>query len=412
MDTSPEAAGFAPDRLDRITDHLDRNYVQNGKIAGCQTLVARHGIPAYFSSLGQMDRERKLAVQEDTIFRLFSMTKPVTSVALMTLYEKGYFQLNDHVSRVLPSWKEQRVWVSGEGDAMDTRAPASPMTFRHLLSHTSGLTYGGGLAALVGSKLPLHPVEAAYVAAGVPSAGETLQSFVDKLATVPLRFDPGTQWMYSYATDVCAALVEVISGKPYDEYLHETILDPLGMHDTGFYVPADKVSRFAAGYGRARDKSLRLIEDPATSRYLKQPAFLSGGGGLVGTTADYFRFCEMLRQGGELDGQRVLGPLTIELMTRNHLRGGGDLSTMAIGAFSETAYEGIGFGLGFATTLDEVRAGSMGAGDFYWGGAASTIFWIDPVEDLVVIFMAQIVPSATFNFRGQIKSIVYSSIVD
>lgn len=414
MDVSAEAAGFDGRRLEWISEHLDRAYLAPGKIAGCQVLVARHGVPAYFASLGDMDRERGKPVREDTIWRLFSMTKPVTSVALMTLYERGYFQLNDHVSRVLPAWKDQRVWVQGEGAEMETRAPASPMTFRHLLSHTSGLTYGGGLAALVGSNLPLHPIEQAYVDAGViRGEGETLSSFVDKLANVPLRFDPGSRWMYSYATDVCGALVEVISGKPLDEYMREVIFEPLGMSDTGFSVPEDKVDRFAAGYGRARDKSVRLIDDPATSRYLQRPSFLSGGGGLVGTTADYLRFCEMLRRGGELDGARVLGPRTIELMTRNHLRGGrGELSDMAMGLFSETAYDGIGFGLGFATTLDEVAAGSPGAGDYYWGGAASTIFWVDPVEDLIAIFMTQLMPSATFNFRGQLKSMIYSAITD
>jgi CubicO group peptidase (beta-lactamase class C family) len=413
METSPREAGFSAERLERITAHLDRNYIQTSKIAGCQTLVARHGIPAYFSSLGDMDRERSRPVQEDTIFRIFSMTKPITSVALMTLYEQGYFQLNDPVSRVIPEWKDQRVWVSGEGDAMQTREPASPMTFRHLLSHTSGLSYGGGLAALIGSTIPLHAADASYVNLGIQRGrGETLRSFVEKLAQAPLRYDPGEQWMYSYATDVCGYLVEAISGTPFDQYLQEHIFDPLGMNDTGFFVDPEKADRLAAGYRRARDKSLRLMDDPATSQYRARPTFLSGGGGLLSTTADYLRLCEMLRRGGELDGARILGPRTVELMTLNHLKGGGDLSTMAIGAFSETAYEGIGFGLGFAMTLDEVAAGSIAAGDYYWGGAASTIFWIDPIEDLVAIFMTQLMPSATFNFRGQLKSIVYSAIVD
>jgi CubicO group peptidase (beta-lactamase class C family) len=218
--------------------------------------------------------------------------------------------------------------------------------------------------------------------------------------------------MYSYATDVCGYLVEAISGKPLDEYMREVIFEPLGMVDTGFCVPEEKADRFAACYGRARDKSLRRLDNRAMSTYLEKPTFFSGGGGLVGTTADYLRFTEMLRRGGELDGARVLGPRTIELMTQNHLSGGRTLSDMAMGLFSETAYDGIGFGLGFAMTLDEVESGTIGHGDYYWGGAASTIFWVDPIEDLVVIFMTQLVPSATFNFRGQLKSIVYSSIVD
>jgi CubicO group peptidase (beta-lactamase class C family) len=411
---APALAGFRHSRLERITAHLERSYIAPGKIVGCQTLVARHGHVAHFSNLGYADRERQKLVADDTIFRLYSMTKPITSVALMTLYEQGYFQLNDPVYRVIPEWRDHQVWESGEGASMVTRRPKQPMTFRHILSHTSGLSYGGGLAALTPDlKVKLHPAEQAYQDIGVArNRDTTLKEFVQKLAGVPLRYDPGERWQYSYSTDVCGFLVEAISGKPFDEYLREVIFEPLGMKDTGFSVAPEKASRLAAGYGRARDKSLRLIDDPATSTYLKKPAFLSGGGGLTGTAADYLRFCEMLRRGGELDGARILGPRTIELMTRNHLPDGKDLTQLALGAFSETAYGGIGFGLGFATTLDEVQAGSMGAGDFYWGGAASTIFWVDPVEDLVVIFMTQLIPSYTFNFRGQLKSIIYSSIVD
>lgn len=413
---APDEAGFAAERLERIGEHLQRSYIDTGKIAGCQTLVARRGHVAYFRSLGDMDRERRRPMADDTIFRLFSMTKPITSVALMTLYEQGYFQLNDPVHRVIPEWRDMRVYVSGEGERIETRAPARPMTFRHLLSHQSGLSYGGGLVALLGVDAPLHPADAAYVTTGVTQPrgrDDTLRDFAQKLAHVPLRFDPGDRWMYSYSTDVCGYLVEAISGKPFDAYLQETIFGPLGMSDTAFFVAPDKQSRFAANYRRrARDKSLRLLDDPATSAYLTPPAFFSGGGGLTGTTADYLRFCEMLRRGGELDGARVLGPRTIRMMTQNHLTGGADLTRMAMGAFSETAYEGVGFGLGFAMTLDGVASGSIAAGDYYWGGAGSTIFWVDPREDLVVIFMTQMVPSNTFNFRGQIKSIVYSAIVD
>ncbi|HZP56994.1 MAG TPA: serine hydrolase domain-containing protein [Dehalococcoidia bacterium] len=413
LDIAPEVAGFAPRRLERITEHLERNYIEPGKIAGCQTLVARHGTVAYFRSLGEMDRERHRPMTDDTIFRIFSMTKPITSVALMTLYEQGYFQLNDPVHRYIPEWRDMRTYVSGEGDAMVTRPAARPITFRHILSHQSGLSYGGGLAQLVDARVKLHPADQAYVAAGVQRGeGETLRSFVQKLAQVPLRYDPGDHWMYSYATDVCGYLVEAISGTPFDQYLRETIFEPLGMHDTAFYVAPENADRLAANYRRAADKSLRLVDDPETSRYLRPVSFLSGGGGLTSTTADYLRFCEMLRRGGELDGARILGPRTIRLMTQNHLTGGRELTEMAIGAFSETAYDGVGFGLGFAMTLDAVRAGSIAAGDYYWGGAASTIFWVDPNEDLVVIFMTQLLPSATFNFRGQLKNIIYSAIVE
>jgi CubicO group peptidase (beta-lactamase class C family) len=413
MEIAPTDAGLSPDRLERITDHLTKHYIDPGKIAGCQTLVARHGHVGYFRSLGFMDRERRRPMADDTIFRIFSMTKPITSVALMTLYEQGYFQLNDAVHRVIPEWRDLKIYVSGEGERIQTRAPKRPMTFRDLLSHQSGLSYGAGLQQLVGVDAPRHPADAAYVHFGVHRGpGETLRSFVEKLARVPLRFDPGDHWMYSYSTDVCGYLVEAMSGVPFDQYLETTIFEPLGMPDTAFFVAPEKKQRLAANYGRARDKSLRLIDDPETSSFLERPSFFSGGGGLTSTTHDYLRFCEMLRRGGEFEGTRILGPRTLQLMIRNHLTGGGDLSTQAIGPFSETAYEGIGFGLGFAMTLDEVAAGSIAAGDYYWGGAASTIFWVDPREDLVVIFMTQLIPSATFNFRGQLKNIVYSAIVD
>ena len=404
MEIAPEKAGFDAARINRITRHLAENYVAPGKISGCQTLVARHGHVAYFSTLGCADIERSEPLRDDSIFRIYSMTKPITSVALMTLYEQGYFQLNDPVSRFLPSWKDQKVWVSGDADNPELKAPDQPMTFRHVLSHTGGLTYGG----------TNHPVDQLFRREGVNrDRNESLSTFIERLSRVPLRYEPGTRWMYSVSTDVCGALVEAISQRPFDRYLQENIFGPLGMVDTSFWVAPEKRDRFTANYQRNADRSLKLIDDPkAESQYFTQPLFLSGGGGLTSTTADYFRFCEMLRRGGELDGARILGPRTLELMQKNHLAGGKDLASMAIGAFSETAYEGVGFGLGFAMTLGEVEAGALGAGDYYWGGAASTIFWVDPKEDLVCIFMTQLMPSSTFNFRGQLKNIIYSAIVD
>ncbi len=404
MNINAENAGFDTGRLNRITEHLKRNYVDSGKIAGCQTLVSRHGQVAYFESLGLADLERATPMRDDTIFRIYSMSKPITSVALMQLYEQGHFQLNDPISRVLPGWRDQKVWVSGDGDQMELKAPERPITFRNVLSHTGGLTYGA----------TNHPVDKVYRRLGVNrDRTETLTTFMDKMGQTPLRYEPGSAWMYSMSTDVCGGLVEAISGQSFDEYLEEHIFAPLGMVDTSFWVTAEKQARFAANYQRGEDKKLKLIDDPERSTYLSKPSFFSGGGGLTSTTADYLRFCEMLRRGGELDGKRVLGPRTIDLMHMNHLAGGdGDLASMAIGAFSETAYDGVGFGLGFATTLGEVQAGTLGADDYYWGGAASTIFWVDPIEDLVAIFMTQLMPSATFNFRGQLKNIIYSSIID
>ncbi len=410
MDAQSQWTGLDAGRLERITDHLERNYIGPEKIAGCQVAVARHGHVAYSRSLGQMDRERGKAMADDAIFRIYSMTKPIVSVALMTLYEQGYFQLNDPVSRYVPSWKKHRVWVSGEGADMQTEAPARPVTFRDVLSHAAGLTYGGGLPG-VGIQ---HPIDKVYRELKIRSAGssDAMTEFMDKLAQVPLRYQPGTAWMYSLATDVCGALVEIISGKPLAQYLDEVIFQPLGMVDTAFWVSEAKKPRFAANYQRGADKKLKLIDDPQTSDFTREPAFKSGGGGLTGTTADYLRFCEMLRRGGELDGQRVLGPRTLEVMHMNHLAGGKDLTQLAIGGFSETANEGVGFGLGFASTMSQVATGSLGTGDYYWGGAASTIFWVDPKEDLSVVFMTQLMPSGTFNFRGQLKSIIYSAIID
>jgi len=412
MELAPKHTGLSTARLERITDHLERNYIAPGKIAGAQVAVARHGHLAYLRSFGQMDRERGKAMADDTIFRIYSMSKPITSVALMSLYERGYFQLNDPVSRFFPAWKDHKVWVSGAGAEMKTEAPKQPLTMRHMLSHTGGLTYGSALQA-VGAPPTGHPVDQVYAEVGVRRGrDETLMQFMDKLAHVPLRYQPGERWMYSLSTDVCGALVEKISGQRFDTYLKETIFDPLGMKDTSFTVPDSQLSRFAANYRRNADKTLELIDDPETSTYRTLPAFLSGGGGLVGTTEDYLRFCEMLRRGGEFDGERILGPRTIELMHRNHLKDGKDLTQMAIGGFSETANEGVGFGLGFASTLDSVKAGALGCGDYYWGGAASTIFWVDPKEDLTVVFMTQLMPSGAFNFRGQLKSIIYSAIVE
>lgn len=410
MDAQSQWTGLDAKRLERIGEHLERNYIASGKIAGCQVAVARHGHMAYQKSFGSMDLERGKPMADDAIFRIYSMTKPITSVALMTLYERGYFQLNDPVSRFVPSWKEHRVWTSGEGDVMQTEPAHRPVSFRDVLSHTAGLTYGGGLPG-VGIQ---HPIDRIYRELKVRSVGgaDSMLEFMDKLGQVPLRYQPGAQWMYSLATDVCGALVEIISGKPFAQYLQDEIFEPLGMKDTAFQVAPQDQDRFAANYQRGPDKKLKLIDDPATSDFNREPGFKSGGGGLTGTTADYMRFCEMLRRGGELDGQRILGPRTIELMHMNHLPGNKDLTQLAIGTFSETANEGVGFGLGFASTMGQVQTGTLGAGDYYWGGAASTIFWVDPKEDLSVVFMTQLMPSGTFNFRGQLKSIIYASIID
>ncbi|MET0334474.1 MAG: serine hydrolase domain-containing protein, partial [Rhizobacter sp.] len=324
------STGLDADRLGRITEHLNRHYIKTGKLPGCQTLVARHGKIAYQSALGRMDIERDKPLRDDTIFRIYSMTKPITSLALMKLYEDGHFQLNDPVSRYIPEWKGQKVWVSGSGPDMKTKLPDRPVTFRHVLNHSGGITYGGGPLAIPGAEL--HPVDQVYQVLGLTRGGRTdLENFVKKLGQVPLRYEPGERWMYSFSTDVCGYLVQAISGMPFEDYLQKHIFDPLGMKDTAFQIAPDKVDRFAANYVRREDKTLALMDDPQKSSYAKPPVFVSGGGGLVSTMADYHRFCEMLRRGGELDGERILGPRTVELMTQNHLAGGKSLTEMALG---------------------------------------------------------------------------------
>ena len=404
MKVDPRAAGFCPKKLERLSTHLQERYITPEKISGCQVLVKRRGVAAFSASMGQMDLARQKPMAADTIFRIYSMTKPVTSIALMMLFEEGRFQLTDPVFKFIPSWRSHRVWVEGDGDAMITKAPASPLTIQHLLCHTAGLTYGGFLPGLE------LPVDAAYGAAGISrNGGYTLETFAEKLANVPLLYDPGTRWSYSMATDVCGYLVQMISGQPFETFLRERLFEPLEMPDTGFTVPDDKLHRFAACYERGPDKALRLQDDPETSRYRTAPKAPSGAGGLVSTMSDYSHFCDMLIQRGSFKGKQLISPTTLALMTRNHL-GQSSLAEMAVGGFSETTNNGVGFGLGFASTVDAAASGTVGEGDFYWGGLASTLFWVDPIEDLYAIFMTQLIPSSIFNFRGQIKNIVYGSL--
>jgi CubicO group peptidase (beta-lactamase class C family) len=404
----PEDVGLSSERLARIDDHLKKRYLDPGKIAGALTLVWRRGEVAFLSPVGLADRERGTPMAEDTIFRIYSMTKPITSVALMQLHENGHFQLTDPVHRFIPAFRDLGVYAGGSYPAYLTRPAARDMTVQDLLRHTSGLTYGFMHRTNVD-----HGYRKAGLGSGEGRFDGTLAEFCEALGRLPLEFSPGEAWNYSVSTDVCGHLVEQISGEPFDEYLRRHVFEPLEMSDTGFWVPPDKADRFAACYERNRKKELRLQDDPATSPYLEKPRFLSGGGGLVSTAADYLRFCRMLEAGGELDGQRLIGRKTLELMTRNHLGGGRDLSDVALGWFAETPYAGVGFGLGFSVNLDPTASGTIGSeGEFAWGGAASTAFWVDLEEDLIVIFMTQFMPSRQFNFRGQLKSIIYGAIID
>jgi CubicO group peptidase (beta-lactamase class C family) len=407
MKVDPEAAGFDAKRLERITEHLTTRYIEPQKIAGCQTVVSRHGEVAYFSSLGSMDLERDKPVRDDTIFRIYSMTKPITGVALMSLYEHGHFQLDDPVHRYIPEWRDLKVAERQADGSKRLVEPERPMSVRDALMHMTGLGWG------IDGPLEMDRfLEAMAIVRGGPTG--TLQTMIENLADKPLVFHPGSRWLYGLSTDVCGRLVEVISGQSFDDYLRTEIFEPLGMKDTAFSVPDSEIDRLAASYGRRRNKTLKLIDDPEHSTYRRQPSFLSGGGGLVSTTEDYLRFCRMLLGGGELDGVRILGRKTVELMSINHLPDDGELRSFALpGGYGETGFDGIGFGLTMAVGLGQAETQAIGSkGDYYWGGAASTIFWIDPAEELVVVFMTQLMPSGSFNFRGQLKSIIYPAIVD
>ncbi len=401
MKVDADAAGFDARRLGRIEEHLRSRYLEPGKIAGCQVAVYRHGDLGYFESFGAMDRERSKPVTEDTIWRLYSMTKPITGVALMTLYERGHFQLDDPVDRWIPEWKDMQVREVA-ADGTERIVPAHrPPSVRDVMMHMSGIGYGPENRDL-------------DLAARGWTRELTLETLAQQIGGWPLRYQPGTRWLYSLGMDVCARLVEVMSGMAFDDYLKAEIFGPLGMVDTDFFVPDGDLDRFAACYGRNSRKELVLVDDPETSSYRTKPALLNGGGGLVGTTPDYLRFVQMLVGDGELEGRRILSRKTLELMTTNHLPGDGELADFALpGAYGEVGFSGAGFGLTMSVAKPPAETGVVGsAGEFMWGGAASTTFFVDPAEELAVVFMTQLLPSGTFNFRGQLKTLIYGAIAD
>lgn len=399
----PQDVGLSKDRLARIDDWMKR-YVDAGKLPGMMTVVARRGHVVDWRMYGRIDVEADKPVAADAIYRLYSMTKPVTSVAIMMLYEQGLFQLDDPIARWLPAFAEPRVFVGGDAQNPKTVPARTPITFRHLLTHTAGLTYGFLMAT---------PVDAIYRANKVefnPGRG-SLAEMVDRLAKMPLLCEPGTEWNYSNATDVLGRLVEVISGESLPDFFRNRILGPLGMTDTDFHVPPEKAHRLAAMYAPKPGGGLELIDPPAKSCFLRPPETPSGGGGLVGTAADYMRFAMMLRNKGVLDGVRLLGRKTVEFMTMNHLPG--DMAAMGQPRFSEASYEGVGFGLGFSVMLEPTKTQIIGSpGEYAWGGAASTAFWIDPVEDMIVLLLTQLRPSSTFPIRRELRVLTYQAIVD
>ena len=390
-------AGLDPVRLARIGPWM-RTWVESGRLAGTTVMVHRRGRTAYLESAGLADIERGVPMTPETVVRIYSMTKPLTSVALMMLYEQGLFQLDDPIADALPCFREMQVW-SEAGAVPAARA----ITYRDLLTHTSGLTYGFMNAT---------PVDALYREAGIDfqTADATLGELVERLAALPLLAQPGSAWNYSVATDVLGHLVAVHSGMEFPDFLATSVLQPLGMHETAFVVAEALRPRFAANYARGEDGRAALLDDPATSRFLR-PRLASGGGGLTSTITDYMQFCRMMLGGGALDGIRLLGRKTVALMMSNHL--GGDMASMGQARFSESSYEGIGFGLGFSVMLDPARAQIVGTpGESAWGGAASTGFWIDPAEDMAVVFFTQLTPSSTYPVRKQLRVLTYSAVVD
>jgi CubicO group peptidase (beta-lactamase class C family) len=404
VDAEPGELGLDAARLGRADQVLDR-YVQAGRLPGWLLLVTRHGKIAHLSTSGYRNCEEGLPVETDTLWRIYSMTKPVTSVAAMMLYEQGAFELTDPISRFLPEFGAPRVYTNGSDLKPVTEPATEPIRIWHLLTHTAGLTYGFHR---------VHPVDAMLRARGfeweVPD-GITLAEAVEVWASLPLLFHPGTEWNYSHATDVIGRLVEVISGTTLDDFFATRILGPLGMTETGFHVDPQDAARLARLYLATPDGI--TPGDDVGAWVLSPPAMLSGGGGLVSTAADYHRFTQMLLRGGELDGVRLLGPRTLAYMTRNHLPGGADLETFGRRVFAETPFNGMGFGLGFAVVDDPVSYRTLSSrGEYNWGGAASTAFWVDPVEDLTVVFMTQLRPSSTLPLRTQLKQIVYQSLID
>lgn len=398
-------SGLNAARLGRIDRFIKEKYIESGKLPGALTVIRRRGETAHFSAIGQADVERGVALKDDTIFRIYSMTKPITSVAFMMLVEEGKVALDDPVSRFIPSWKDLAVYAGGFMETFRTRRTQRPMLMVDLLRHTSGLTYGFQQRT---------NVDAAYrkMKIGEIEKSGTLDGMVESLSKLPLEFSPGTAWNYSVATDILGYLVGQISGMPFETFLKTRLFEPLGMADTDFFVPPEKQARFAANYTPVKGR-MYLYDDPAKSSYLNPPSLVSGGGGLVSTASDYLRFAQMLIGGGSLDGVRYLSPKTISLMTSNHIPGGRSLSEASVSLFSEMSYEGVGFGLGFSVTTDPAATLVPGtAGDFAWGGAASTYFWIDPKEDLIVIFLTQLLPSDTYPLRRELRTLVYSAFED
>ena len=404
---APESAGMSSERLGRIRPAFE-SYVTDGKLSGVITVVARDGQVVHFEASGYQDVEAGEPMTEDTLFRMYSMTKPIASAALMMLWEEGHFLLSTPLAAILPEFADTQVYVSGDGDDMETEPPRRPIVVRDLMTHTSGLTY---------TFIP-SPVAASYAAAGLEGSADAvphddLAHYVRELAKQPLLAHPGTAWNYSVGLEVAGRVVEVASGQTFGQFLKERIFDPLGMVDTAFHVPDEKLDRFAVNYAPTPEGGMVVMDDPETSAYRTAPKVEMGGSGLVATAGDYLRFAQMLANGGELDGVRILGTQTVALMMDNHLGSAYGPSPMSSLNLDMGMSEGMGYGLGGYSITDTGLTGLPASpGTYGWGGAASTDFLVDPEEDLVAIVLTQLLPTGTYPLRPTMEVLTYQAIVD
>lgn len=406
VDIDPKEVGLSAQRLALIDDHF-RNYVDDGRLPGYTVAVARYGQIAYLATYGMRDVENAKPTTLETIYRIASMTKPITSLALMMLVEEGKIQITDPVADYIPSFGNLSVFTGGSSLKPVTAPSRELMRVWHLLTHTSGMTYGFTYFDAVDDIYRRSGFE--FGIGNRPSVEEAC----DALAKLPLCFEPGTSWNYSVSTDIVGRLVEVVSGMSLDEFFATRILGPLGMHDTAFSVPEDQADRLAALYQYDPATGGKTLLDQAAKTALRKPRTLSGGGGLYSTSYDYWRFMQMLENGGELDGVRIVSPTTIDLMTMNHLPNNADVTSFGRTLGEEVFYDGLGFGLGFSVVVDQARTRTAcPEGTYGWGGMASTAFWVDPVEEISAMFYTQLLPSTTHPIRPYLRSLVYQSIIE
>ena len=402
----PKEVGLDATRLKNIDKHFNR-YIDEGRLSGYAVAVARHGKVAHFGMYGHKDSETSAPITDDTMYRIYSMTKPVTSIALMMLVERGLLQLTDPVSKFIPPFGETRVWNTGSVLKPLTNALTEPIRIWHLLTHTAGMTYGWMYSDLVDDMYRRAGFEA-----GV-AYKDSLEVVCDKYAALPLLFQPGSSWNYSVATDIVGRVIEVVGKMPLDEFFDKNIFQPLEMHDTGFWVPEEKYERVASLYRYDETNHKKAKISGFANSSLEKPAFLSGGGGLISTAGDYFKLIRMLEGRGKSGNVQLLLPSTFEMMVMNHLPNNADISTFGRPLGEEIFYDGLGFGLGFGVVVDQAKTRvACPNGTFSWGGMASTAFWVDPVNEISAMFFTQLIPSSTYPIRQYLRSLVYAAVTN